>query len=52
MTDEDLGAMYAYIRNLGAAGVPMPAYVGPGGKVDTPYVVFVPVMDRKQAASH
>lgn len=51
MTDADLGAIYAFVRSLGPAGVPMPAYVAPGGKVDTPYVVFVPVMDRRQAAA-
>jgi hypothetical protein len=28
----------------------MPAYVAPGGKVSTPYFVFVPVTDQKQAA--
>ena len=51
MTDSDLAAIYAFIRSLGAAGAPMPAYVGPGGKVDTPYIVFVPVSDRRQAAA-
>jgi mono/diheme cytochrome c family protein len=50
MTDEDLKAVYAYVRSLGAAGVAAPAYVAPGGKVTTPYFVFVPVVDQKQAA--
>lgn len=50
MTDTDLKAIYAYIRSLGPAGKPAPAYVPPGGKVDTPYFVFVPQMDKKQAA--
>lgn len=50
MTDPDLKAVYAYIRSLGSPGVPAPAYVAPGGKVNTPYLVFVPVEDQKQAA--
>jgi mono/diheme cytochrome c family protein len=51
MTDADLSAMYLYIRSLGDSGAPMPAYVAPGGHVDTPYIVFVPQVDRKQAAA-
>jgi mono/diheme cytochrome c family protein len=50
MTDADLKAVYAYVRSLGPAGVAAPAYVAPGGKVSTPYFVFVPVVDQKQAA--
>jgi mono/diheme cytochrome c family protein len=50
MTDADLKAVYAYVRSLGPAGVAAPAYVAPGGKVNTPYFVFVPVVDQKQAA--
>lgn len=50
MTDDDLKAVYAYVRSLGAPGNPAPAYVAPGGKVNTPYFVFVPVVDQKQAA--
>jgi len=50
MTDDDLKAVYAYVRSLGPAGVAAPAYVAPGGKVNTPYFVFVPVVDQKQAA--
>lgn len=50
MTDADLKAVYAYVRSLGPAGVATPAYVAPGGKVNTPYFVFVPVVDQKQAA--
>jgi mono/diheme cytochrome c family protein len=49
MTDPDLKAMYAYVRSLGPAGVAVPAYVAPGGKVNTPYFVFVPVVDQEQA---
>jgi len=51
MTDEDLKSVYAYVRSLGAPGVAAPAYVAPGGKVTTPYFVFVPQVDQKQAAS-
>jgi len=51
MTDADLKAMYAFIRSLGAPGEAAPAYVAPGGKVDTPYFVFVPQVDRKHAAA-
>jgi len=50
MTDDDLKAVYAYVRSLGSAGVAAPAYVAPGGKVSTPYFVFVPVTDQKHAA--
>jgi mono/diheme cytochrome c family protein len=51
MTDADLKAIYAFIRSLGAPGAAVPAYVAPGGKVDTPYFVFVPQVDRKQASA-
>jgi mono/diheme cytochrome c family protein len=51
MTDEDLKAVYAFIRSLGTPGEAAPAYVAPGGKVTTPYFVFVPVVDQKQAAA-
>jgi mono/diheme cytochrome c family protein len=50
MSDADLKAMYAFVRSLGPAGVAAPAYVAPGGKVSTPYFVFVPVTDQKRAA--
>jgi len=52
MTDPDLKAMYAYIRSLGAPGAAAPAYVAPGGKVTTPYIVFVPQLDAPQAAAN
>ena len=50
MSDPDLKAMYAFIRSLGQPGVAAPAYVAPGGKVTTPYIVFVPQVDQRQAA--
>jgi mono/diheme cytochrome c family protein len=46
MSDEDLGAMYVYIKSLGAPGEAAPEYVAPGGKVTTPYIVFVPREDK------
>ena len=51
MTDDDLKAVYAFVRSLGAAGVAVPAYVAPGGRVNTPYFVFVPQVDAKQASA-
>lgn len=50
MTDDDLKAVYAFVRSLGAPGVAAPAYVAPGGKVSTPYFVFVPQVDQKAAS--
>jgi len=50
MTDQDLKAIYAYVKSLGPVGVAAPAYVAPGGKVDTPYIVFVPKVDERHAA--
>ncbi len=49
MSDADLRAMYRYIRHLGAAGKPAPAYVAPGGHVTTPYIVFMPQVEGHQA---
>ena len=40
MTDSDLRAAYRYIRSLGPAGEPAPAYVPPGEQVAGPVVVF------------
>lgn len=42
MTDSDLRAIYRYVKSLGPAGQPAPAYVAPGGKAATPLFVFVP----------
>lgn len=50
MTDADLKAVYAYVKSLGDPGVAAPAYVAPGGKVNTPYFVFVPQVDQKAAS--
>jgi mono/diheme cytochrome c family protein len=50
MKEDDLKAIYAYVKSLGDPGVAAPAYVAPGGKVNTPYFVFVPQVDQKAAA--
>jgi len=42
MTDDDLKAIYHYVRQLGPAGQPAPRYAAPGQEVDTPYIVFEP----------
>ena len=51
MTDTDLKAVYAFVRSLGSPGAAAPAYVAPGGKVTTPYFVFVPQVDKTQIAA-
>lgn len=40
MSEADLRAAYRYIRSLGPAGSPAPAYVPPGGKAAGPVVTF------------
>lgn len=44
MSDADLVSLYQFIRSLGPQGEKMPAAVAPGGKVTTPFFVFVPQM--------
>lgn len=51
MKDDDLRAMYRYIRSLGPKGEPAPAYAAPGQAVTTPYIVFVPQNLPQQHAS-
>jgi len=46
MTDDDVRAVYQFIRSLGPAGEDMPAYAPPGQKVTTPYILFVPQVDE------
>lgn len=41
-SDNDLRAMYQYLRYLGPKGEMMPAYVPPDGKVKTAFILFVP----------
>lgn len=40
MSESDLRAVYRYVRHLGPAGEPAPAYVPPGGVVTTAVVRF------------
>jgi mono/diheme cytochrome c family protein len=51
MTDDDLRAMYRYVRSLGPKGAPAPSYAAPGVKVATPYIVFVPQNLPQQTAA-
>ena len=44
MSDEDLRALYRYIRSLGPKGVEAPDALPPGEKPKTPVFPFVPVM--------
>jgi len=49
MSDNDLRAIYRFVRHLGPKGAPAPAYAAPGQAVNTPYIVFVPQNLPKQA---
>jgi hypothetical protein len=40
MTTGDLRAMYRYVKSLGAAGKPAPAYLAPDKTPPQPYVAF------------
>jgi len=40
MTTEDLRAIYQFIRYLGPAGEPAPAYVPPNQEPKGPYILF------------
>jgi mono/diheme cytochrome c family protein len=51
MKDDDLRAVYQFIRSLGAKGEPAPAYVPPGQKISTPYFEFVPKNLPRQASA-
>ncbi len=42
MSDEDLRAVYAFIRAMGPTGKPSPAPVAPEAVVTTPFIRFVP----------
>lgn len=42
MHDEDLRALYQFIRYLGPGGEPAPAFVPPGQEPATPYATFPP----------
>jgi mono/diheme cytochrome c family protein len=52
MTDEDLRSLYAFIRYLGPAGEPAPAYVPPDQEPPLPYALFPsPPPEEQQAAA-
>ena len=40
MTEQDLRAIYRFIRNLGPAGEPAPAYVPPDQEPKGPFILF------------
>lgn len=40
MTEQDLRAIYRFIRNLGAAGEPAPTYLPPNQEPPQPYILF------------
>lgn len=40
MTERDLRAIYRFVRHLGAAGEPAPAFVPPGQEPKGPFVLF------------
>ena len=42
--ESEMRSLHQYIVSLGEPGEPTPAYVPPGEKVTTPYMVFVPTM--------
>lgn len=42
MHDDDLRAVYAYLRQLGPSGSAAPGLVPPGAPVATPFIEFVP----------
>jgi mono/diheme cytochrome c family protein len=42
MSDDDLLALYAFVRSLKPVGTPAPAYAPPGQAVNTPYFDFTP----------
>jgi len=49
MSDQDLKAIYQFIRSLGPKGTMAPLMVAPGTEPQTPYIVFEPLhMERLQ----
>lgn len=48
MKDDDLRAIYRYIRRLGPAGDPAPAFVPPGEEPSPPYALFPSPPDAEQ----
>ncbi|MCC6422809.1 MAG: cytochrome C [Phycisphaerales bacterium] len=50
MSDEDLRALYVYIKSLGPAGELAPAFVPPGEQPKTPFLNLNPVMPQSSSA--
>jgi mono/diheme cytochrome c family protein len=50
MSDDDLRAVYAYIKSLGETGVEMPQWVPPGQEPKTPYLSLMPQMPQREVA--
>lgn len=44
MSDSDLRAIYAYVKQLGPKGAPAPAALSPGVTPDRPHIPFIPQM--------
>lgn len=42
MTEDDLRSLYRYVRSLGDPGELGPAFVQPGNRVNTPFIVLAP----------
>jgi mono/diheme cytochrome c family protein len=51
MSDEDLKAVYCYIKSLGEAGTAMPEYVPPDKEPATPYLSMEPQMPAAKVAA-
>jgi hypothetical protein len=51
MSDDDLRAMYRFIRELGPKGERAPPPAAPGVVVNTPVIVFEPRMEATAKAS-
>ncbi len=47
MSDQDLSAIYVYVRSLGPKGEPAPAPLSPGIEPDRPHIPFMPQMPKK-----
>lgn len=51
MSDQDIRAIYAYVRSLGPKGEPTPVALKPGDPVTTPVIVFEPREPSSVASS-
>jgi hypothetical protein len=40
MTDDDVKAIYTYLKHLGPGGKPAPAYLPPGQEPKGPFILF------------